>query len=238
MKVGIIQSNFIPWRGYFDFIDDVDLFVFYDDVQYTHRDWRNRNRIKTCDGAEWLSVPVIHDSTTLVENARVDYTGRWVEKHIRTMSFAYAKAPHFAALSEEYFTILRERRTTISELNIALCKWVMQKLAITTRTLKSSEIGIRGDKYQRPLLLLERLGATSYLSGPSARAYTDPDLYRSRGIALEFKRYEYAEYPQLHGPFVPDVSVLDLLFNCGPDSRNYLKSLQPNEVVAPSASRP
>src|SRR5262245_10777164 len=151
MKVGMIQPNYIPWRGYFDFIDDVDLFVFYDDVQYTHKDWRNRNLIKTHSGLLWLSVPVRHDHATLIRDARIDYGTRWVEKHVRSLALAYAGAPHFSRYADELFAILRSRPATICELDVAVCRWVMEKLGIRTRTMLASETAAKGDKFERPL---------------------------------------------------------------------------------------
>ena len=231
MRVGMIQSNYIPWRGYFDFIDDCDLFVFYDDVQYTHKDWRNRNRIKTHAGVLWLSVPVIHDSATLIETARLRYDTRWVDKHIRSLTHAYRKAPHFLDYSEEFFAILRSTPETISQLNISICRWVMAKLGIRTQTRRASEFRAEGSKYERPLRILQSIGAREYLSGPGARPYTDENAFLAANIGLSYKAYRYPEYPQLHGPYVPDLSVLDLLFNCGQGSRHYLKSLDRNVLV-------
>jgi hypothetical protein len=228
----MIQSNYIPWRGYFDFIDDCDLFVFYDDVQYTHRDWRNRNRIKTERGPAWLSVPVIHDRETLIQDARIDYGSRWVDKHIRSLRLAYGKAPYFERHGEAFFALLEARPQTISELNVRTCSWIMAQLGIRTQTRMSSEFGITGDRTERPLRILQRLGASAYLTGPSSRPYTDPSRFRDARIRLEFKVYDYPEYPQLHGAFEPAVTVLDLLFNCGPQARRYLKSLKPPEPAA------
>ena len=232
MKVGMIQSNYIPWRGYFDFIDEVDVFVFYDDVQYTHKDWRNRNRIKTATGLLWLSVPVVHHADTLIQNARISYQSRWVEKHIRSLSIEYRRAPFFDLYAHEFFGILNSRPQTISALNVAICKWVMSILDIRTQTRMSCDFGIQGNKFDRPLEILKFLGATSYLSGSTAKAYTDTRKFHEAGIGLEFKSYVYKEYPQLHGRFEPNVTILDLLFNCGKSSRDYLKSLAANEKVA------
>lgn len=232
MRVGIIQSNYMPWRGYFDFIDDCDVFVFYDDVQYTHKDWRNRNRIKTNMGGLWLTVPVIHDRSTLIEQAQIDYNRDWVSKHIRSITLNYRKAPHFDHYADEFFDILRSRPPNISVLNVALCRTIMRQLGITTEIRMSSEFGIAGDKFERPLKILKAMGATEYLSGPAARPYTDQNAFRAAGIDLLFKAYDYPDYPQLHGAFEPNVSVLDLLFNCGPASRSYLKSRLPNEIPA------
>lgn len=229
MKVGMIQSNYIPWRGYFDFIDDVNLFIFYDDVQYTHRDWRNRNKIKTQNGLMWLTVPVTHGKETLIQQAEINYQGRWVEKHIRTLTLAYKKAPFFKPFADDFFDLLRKRFFTISELNVTICKWIMKQLGIKTQIKMSSEFNVQGNKFDRPLEILKQIGATAYLSGPAAKGYTAVEKFKEAGIELEYKSYEYGEYPQLHGKFEPHVSVLDLLFNCGTNSRAYLKSLKENE---------
>lgn len=227
MKVGMIQSNYLPWRGYFDFVDDVDLFIFYDDVQYTHRDWRNRNKIKTNNGTNWITVPVIHNSNTLINNAMIDYSQNWVDKHIKTISFAYSKAEYFSYYSDQLFELLSNKYKTISELNITLIKWIMSVLNIKTELRMSDEFGIDGDKYNRPLKILKKIGATKYLSGPAAKDYTDEEEFKRNGIILEYKSYDYPEYPQLWGGFEKNVSVIDLIFNCGPYSKNYLKSLSP-----------
>lgn len=231
MRVGMIQSNYIPWRGYFDFIDDCDVFIFYDDVQYTHKDWRNRNRIKTNDGVIWLTVPVLHERSTLIETARIRYDTRWVEKHIRSLTHAYGKAPHFRDISDEFFAILQSKLETISWLNVAICRWVMAHLNIRTQIRLSSEFKAEGSKFERPLQILRSIGATDYLSGPAARPYTDEAAFRAANIGLSYKAYRYPEYPQIHGPYVPDLSILDLMFNCGETSRQYLKSRDPSVRV-------
>lgn len=228
MIMGMIQSNYLPWRGYFDFIDDCDLFVFYDDVKYTHKDWRNRNRIKTENGLLWLSVPVIHDSSTKLENAYIDYSKNWINKHIRNIKQSYQKCKYFDDYAEELFYIISSRYETISRLNIKLIYWMMSKLDIVTLTRMSSEFSIEGDKYDRPLKILQHLGAKTYISGPQARPYTDQNAYQESGIELLYKSYDYRKYPQLYGEFENSISVIDLLFNCGPQSREYLKSRAPN----------
>ena len=192
----MIQSNYIPWRGYFDFIDDCDLFIFYDDVQYTHKGWRNRNRIKTHTGTIWLSVPVIHDKQTLIQDARIDYRSRWLDKHIRSLTSAYGKATYFNEYAEEFFEILRDRPETISALNISSCKWIMDKFGIQTKIQMSSECNVMGDKSERPLRIVQELAATAFLSGPVARPYLDVERFKAAGIRLEFKVYDYPEYPR------------------------------------------
>lgn len=233
MKVGIIQSNYIPWRGYFDFIDDVDLFIFYDDVQYTRRDWRNRNTIKTANGLTWLTVPVALNSgsKTLIQEAKIDYSQKWVKKHTRSLHHAYAKARFFKTYSDEFFHILNNKFETLSELNVTLIKWVIEKLKINTKTKMSREFHPQGKKTDKLIDILSKASATTYLSGPGAKKYLEIEKFKKAGICLEYKSYEYQEFPQLYGRFEPHVSVVDLLFNCGENSKRFLKSLKPNERV-------
>lgn len=231
MKINIIQSNYIPWRGYFDFIDDMDLTIFYDDVQYTKNDWRNRNKLKTVNGVEWITVPVRSFSLSqLIQETPIDYRG-WVKKHKNQIIQWYAKACFFKQYREELFGILEVNYKTISELNVKLCQWIMQKLEINTPTRMSSEFVLNGSKTERLINLLTKIGATVYVSGPAGRNYLDEKLFKEAGIGLEYKVYDYPPYPQLWGGFIGEVTVLDLLFNVGPDARNYLKSQSPNQVV-------
>lgn len=232
MRVGIIQSSYIPWRGYFDFIDDVDLFIFHDDLQYTKNDWRNRNKIKTDKGTTWLTVSVNYKSTSqLICDTTIDYSHRWNQKHINQIQQYYGKAPYFSEYRHDLFDILQHKFLTISELNIALCKWIMEKLYIKTPLHLSSEFRPVGKKTERLIDILIKVGATTYLSGPAAKDYLEEEEFKQAGIGLEYKVYDYPEYPQLHGKFEPQVSVLDLLFNCGEDSKKFIKSLRPNEKV-------
>ncbi|MFQ5443634.1 MAG: WbqC family protein [Nitrospinales bacterium] len=229
--VAIVQSNYLPWRGYFDLIDEGDLFVFLDDVQYTRRDWRNRNLIKTSDGLRWLSVPVhfSRNDNTPIQGTLIDYGRDWVSKHIHAIRSAYGKAPFFKTYSGDLFDILSSRPDTISELNIRLIRWIMAHLTIRTELKMSRDFSPEGKKTGRLLDILKKAGATRYVSGPSAQAYLEKDQFRDAGIALEYKRYDLPEYPQNSGTFEPRVSTIDLLFNCGPDSTQYFKSRVPAE---------
>jgi hypothetical protein len=169
------------------------------------------------------------DCKTNIENAKIDYRHKWIEKHTNSIKWSYCKAPFYKQISEEFFDILYQKFETISELNINVNNWIMEKLGIKTQIKKSSEFKAVGSKEERPLKILKEVGATSYLSGPTAKAYTPAEKFKEANINLEYKAYEYGEYPQLYGKFESYVSVVDLLFNCGPDSRKYLKSLRANE---------
>lgn len=233
MRVGIIQSNFIPWRGYFDFIDDCDLFIYHDDLQYTKNDWRNRNRIKTAQGPVWVTVPVHYRQVSQkICDTGIDHSRDWAERMINQIRASYMKAPFFKDYSEPFFGILSSGFDFISDLNVAVNRWIAEALGIKTELRMSRDYSPYGTKTDRLIGILEKAGATRYLSGPSAKAYIEPEKFSKAGISLEYKSYEYIEYPQLHGGFEPNVTVLDLLFNCGPDARGYLKSLKANETAA------
>lgn len=232
MKVGIIQSCFVPWRGYFDFIDDVDLFIYHDDLQYTKNDWRNRNKIKTQNGLEWITVPVNYKTVSqLICETKIDYSQKWQKKMKNKIVAAYSKAPYFKKYADAFFELLFEHYENISELNVNINKWILTILNIKTKINMSREFSPVGSKTDRLIDILKKVGATVYLSGPSAKNYLEEEKFKSAGIDLEYKAYEYKEYPQLYGKFEPNVTVLDLLFNCGDNSRDFLKSLKPNERV-------
>jgi len=232
MRVAILQSNYVPWRGYFDLMDDVDLFIYLDDTQYTRRDWRNRNKIKTNTGSTWITVPVNDKyGSVLVEDTPIDYERDWASRHINLLEQWYREAPFFADNIEAFQDHISVRYDSISSLNEALNNWIIKLLGISTQICFSREFGKQGAKDDRLLDILAKVGATHYLSGPAAKSYIQESKFREAGITLEYKTYDYGEYPQMYSPFEPAVSVLDLLFNCGPDSRRYLKSLSPNEAA-------
>lgn len=223
-RVAVLQSSYIPWKGYFDIIHDVDTFIFYDDVQFTYQDWRSRNRIVANGDALWLTVPTGSSIDRLIHEVTLS-DPRWQKKHWRTISQAYAKAPHFGdyrdVLEEVYLG--REWRN-LSELNQHMTRIIARDmLGIASELRDSREYSAQGQKLDRLLDLLVKAGATTYVSGPSASNYIDPDRFSEAGIELVYKDYGgYPEYPQKHTPFRHDVSVLDLLFQTGPDARAHI----------------
>lgn len=224
MKVGIIQPSYIPWRGYFDFIDSVDLFIFYDDIQYSKQTWRNRNQIKTASGLTWLTVPVYDPHMADIMAVQINNKVNWRKKQLRTIELAYSRAPFFNDYFHDFSAILRQDENSLCTLDIRLTRWLMEKLAISTPTMLASELGARGSSTERLVDILKKVNADSYLSGPAASAYLDIPLLRRNGIDVEYKSYVYEPYPQLHGEFVSTVSVIDLLFNTGPEAREFLKT--------------
>jgi hypothetical protein len=224
VTVAIVQSSFLPWRGYFDLIRQSDLFIIYDDVQYTKGDWRNRNRIKTARGSEWITVPVRRGHLgQRIEETAVNYSTAWVRKMLRRIQDAYRGAPHLEPYFSELADLLSRPAATISELNVRLLDWACSHLGIGTPMRMSSTYQARGTKTERLIDILEQVGASTYLSGPSARAYLTPESFERAGIRLVYKTYDYPPYEQLHPPFDPAVSIIDLLFMKGEASRSYLE---------------
>lgn len=223
MRVAVLQSNYLPWRGYFDIIHDVDTFVFYDDVQYTVNDWRNRNRVKTANGPLWITLPAGNQNDRRICDVELRDQG-WGRKHWRTIEQAYARAPHFAGIGGFLRGVYSRTWPSLSNLNQTLVKTIAGEfLGIRTEFRDSREFRLDGRKGDRLLGLLTELGATEYVSGPAARGYLDLDTYRDAGVNVIWKDYSsYPEYPQLHGPFVPQVSIVDLLANCGTDAPFYI----------------
>jgi hypothetical protein len=224
--IAIIQSNYIPWKGYFDIIDGVDEFVLYDEVQFTKRDWRNRNVIKTANGPLWLTIPVVTKGKFEQAIDATEIAEPWAEKHWRSLEMSYRKAPGFekvvAAGLKDAFKLDGER--LISDVNRKLLQWVCGYLGINTPLTNSRQYAGEGAKSERLLQICQGAGADKYISGPSAKAYLDLDLFTAAGVAVEYKSYEgYPEYPQLHGPFEHAVSILDLLFNVADNPKHYIK---------------
>lgn len=234
MRVGIIQSNYLPWRGYFDFIAGVDLFIFHDDLQYTKGDWRNRNRLKTQNGPKWLTVPVKqHMFSQLICDTEIDYSTDWRNSHINRFKACYGKTAFFSDALDILNKCLLQGDPTLSQLNIRLIRHICNYLQIETPLSLSMDYAVSGSKTERLIALLKKAGATVYLSGPSAKDYLDEHLFHENNIKLEYKSYDYKPYPQLWGPFEGAVSVMDLIANCGRQSKEMLRSLTPNKVVIP-----
>ncbi|MCS6774934.1 MAG: WbqC family protein [Chloroherpetonaceae bacterium] len=224
-RVAVLQSNYLPWKGYFDIIHDVELFVFYDDVQYTRNDWRNRNRIKTPSGPLWLTVPVGTALDRRICDVTLPPDPRWAEKHWKTLRQYYGKAPYFALYADLLRHVYLECAwATLSELNQYLIRTISRDLlGISTNFADSREYALTGRRQERLLQLLQAVGATEYLSGPAARSYIDPEAFAQAGIHLRYKDYAgYPEYPQFHPPFDHHVTILDLLFHTGPQAPYYI----------------
>lgn len=221
-KVAILQSNYIPWKGYFDLIHDVDLFVFYDDVQYTHSDWRHRNKLMTTQGPQWLSIPAGHDLKRLICEVEIA-DQKWKQKHRRTVEQNYRKAPFFKEQEPLLDFLYENAITNLSEYNQRAIKHLSGLLGIATQFTDSRLLAAGGSKTERLISILRKVGASTYISGPSAKSYIDETLFLEAGIELAYKLYpDYPAYPQCSSPFFPFVTLLDLLFNVGREAPYYI----------------
>ena len=228
-KIAIVQSNYIPWKGYFDMIAAVDEFILYDDMQYTRRDWRNRNQIKTPQGVQWLTVPVVVKGKYYqkIRDTEIDGSG-WSAAHWKAIVQNYRRAPNFEAIAawlEPIYT--REQFTHISRLNRRLIEEVCAYLDIKTKITNSWDYHLADGKTVRLAELCLQAGGTEYISGPAAKDYVDENVFSDLGIKLTW--FDYAGYPayrQLWGEFTHGVTVLDLLFNCGKDSHRNMRYVE------------
>ncbi|MDO9010999.1 MAG: WbqC family protein [Gallionella sp.] len=236
-RVGIIQSSYIPWRGYFDFIQSVDHFVFYDDIQYSKGGWRNRNKLKAANGTMWITVPIeLPSSKALINEVKISRFSKgkaldWQSKHINLINENYRKAPYLNDVLGLLYDAYQYKDETLSQLNIRLTKSICEYLGIKTKFWGSQDLSTEGCKTERLIAMLKKLDASHYLSGPSADAYLDKLQFEANNIVLEYKSYDYPAYPQLWGKFDGAVSILDLLANCGGQSRGLLRSTSDNTVV-------
>jgi WbqC-like protein family len=236
--IAILQSNYIPWRGYFDLINSVDEFILYDDMQYTRRDWRNRNIIKTPGGPSWLTIPVQVKGKylqTIKDTLVAD--NKWAGDHWRSIVHNYSKATHFPDYKEMFEDLyLGSPETHLSLVNYRFINAICRLLGISTTISWSMDYQLSGDKTERLLNLCKQAAGTKYISGPAAQAYLDEDLFKQEGISVAYMDYSgYREYAQLYPPFQPQVSIVDLIFNEGPRAPTYLKSFLKNDLPSSPA---
>ena len=229
-RVAIVQSNYIPWKGYFDMIAAVDEFILYDDMQYTKRDWRNRNQIKAPQGLQWLTVPVVVKGRYHQKIRETEIQGgEWATAHWKTLSQNYRRAkcfPEMAAWLEPLY--LGDPFSHLSQLNRAFIEAVCSYLGIRTRITSSWDYRLQEGKTERLANLCAQAGGTEYIAGPAAKDYVDEDIFQTMDIKLTWFDYDcYPPYPQLWGEFTHGVTVLDLLFNCGKDSPRYMRYVRP-----------
>lgn len=223
----ILQPSYIPWRGYFHQIQKADVFVFYDDVQYDRGGWRNRNRVKTANGSVWLTIPVAKKGSVETgapsNTIRVDWNRPWTKSHWATIRQAYSKAPFFDTYRELLEDIYSRQPEFLVDFTIETTIELAGLLGLGGRKfLRSSQLHADGTKTDRLVSILQQVGATHYISGPSARAYLDETKLADAGISLEYMQYAYPEYGQFHPPFDPHVSVIDLLMMTGPEAPDYI----------------
>jgi hypothetical protein len=223
----VLQPSFLPWRGVFDLVARADVFVFYDDVQYDKHGWRNRNRIKTAQGPQWITVPVHAKGNVTthlqIDRVRIDNRTDWRRSHLERIRHAYRRAPFFESTFPFVEEIYAFETELLAELTIAQTKALADRLGLRRPDyVRGSDLAIEGTKTEKLVATLRAVEATSYISGPAARAYIENERFRAADIELGYIGYAFPEYPQLHGPYDGNLSILDLLFMTGDRAADYL----------------
>jgi hypothetical protein len=222
-RIAILQSNYIPWKGYFDLIRIVDEFIIYDEVQYTKNDWRNRNKVKSPTGAQWLTIPILYHFPQKISETVVSSTD-WAQKHWKTITLNYSRAPFFKEYKdvfEKFYT--SELPAGLSEINRKAMEMINEILGIKTKITSSADYTLSEGRNERLVSICKQAGATEYISGPAAKNYMDESLFAQEGIKVSWMDYSgYREYPQLFPPFEHGVSIIDLIFNTGSEAIDYI----------------
>ena len=222
MRVSIRQPGYLPHMGFFKKIQSCDKFVFLDDVQYERSDWDNRNKIRTFDGSIWLTIPVHNKFGQKLNEVMISYETNWQNKHRRSIELNYRKTPYFEKYWKEIDKILETKWERLIDLNFALIEYIMTQLDITTETIRSSEMKIETVGSQRLLDICKKLKATAYISGEMGKDYLDEAIFDNGKIKVIYENFQHPVYHQIHGEFIPNMSIIDLLFNEGNNSKSIL----------------
>lgn len=223
MIVTIHQPQFMPWLGYFDKMDRADHFVVLDSVQFKKNEWQNRNRIKTPQGPQWLTVPVSYRFPARLDEVSTNATVNWRHKLWQALLTNYARAPHWADCADSLKLLLAEEYPRLVDINVASIQWLRTQLGVTTPTSLSSQFDCSDDPTQRLIDLCLHHGGTTYLSGPDGEKYLDVSRFTDQGIDVIFHSYEHPEYDQLHGEFISHLTCLDLVLNHGERSMDIVR---------------
>lgn len=215
MIVSIHQPDYIPWLGLYYKLAHSDVFVYLDDAQYSNQADHNVNVIKTVQGGHRLKVPVEQHLGDLICNVRTKDELHWKEKHLKTLQMSYSRAPYFKTVFPEFAAIIQNHTGSIADLNMAINRYICAGFGITTPTMKSSDMEIKTVREERVIDICLSVGGTEYLSGNGARAYQTESHFTDRGLKLTYLDYKPITYQQLWGEFLPCMSVLDYIFNCG-----------------------
>jgi hypothetical protein len=233
MKVTIHQPQYLPWLGYFDKIDQADCFVILDTVQFTKHGWQNRNRIKTVAGPKWVTVPVHRRFPETIANVTIDNGVSWARKHLQALISSYQGSPFFAPHRPFFEGLYAARWHRLLDLNLEALRYLAQALGMTTRVLRASSLRASGTATDRLVSICQAVGADTYLAGTGGSGYVEVSRFEAAGIRVCFQDFACPTYAQRFGGFVPDLSVVDLLFNCGPESLPLLRRARRAESEEP-----
>ncbi|MDC1450344.1 WbqC family protein [Candidatus Thioglobus sp.] len=227
MRVAIMQPTYLPWSGYFGLIESVDLFVFLDNVQFDKRGWQQRNQIKTANGPQWLTIPVLSKGVRnqKINQVKIDSSSKFSDKHIKSISHNYNNAPFYNLIEKELFNTIHNSSDSLSETNIEIIHTLSKLLGVSTPTISSSALNCSGIKADMLVSICQEVGASEYLSPPGSRVYLEKsDAFKMAKIPVKYFQFEHPNYQQLFGDFVENMSVVDILMNCGNQSLDFIKN--------------
>ena len=233
MKVAIHQPQYLPWLGYFDKLDSADVFILLDTVQFKKHEWQNRNRIRTKEGWQWLTVPIIDRFPERIDLVEINSRTDWQRKHCQALRLHYGGSPFWNPLGPELLALLESPWTRLCELNVAVTELLCRHLGIQTRCLLASALQAGEDPTERLIDLCRGAGGTAYLAGQAGPGYMDVSRFFQAGIDIHVQAYQHPEYPQRYTPFVSHLSVVDMICNCGPESLTILRSGRRWKRMAP-----
>lgn len=225
MRAAILQPSYLPWPGHFFWAFHCDTFIFLDDVQFTRRDWRNRNKIKTAKGPQWLTVPIITKGkfNQIILETKIDNSINWRKKHWLSIKHHYSRAPYFKSYEMVLQEIYLRDWDYLVDLSIYSMAAISKLIGLKTIFIRSSKIKVTGTKTERLVNICKKVGATEYLTGERAKSYIKEELFKIEKIKIVYQDFKPIVYPQLYGEFVPYLSMLDMLLNCGEGSIHYLQ---------------
>lgn len=221
MRVAIMQPTYLPWIGYFGLMKSVDLFILLDSVQYARRSWQQRNQIKTPNGPLWLTVPVLSKGKRhqLITEVEIDHSHDFLRNHEKSIELNYKKAPSFDSYASLLLPLISTDKRYLTDLTIPMIVSLRDALGIVTTIRRSSEFETVGSKAELLVSLCKQVGATEYVSPPGSKGYLDEsDVFAKSGIPLRYFNFTHPVYPQTYGDFLPYMSAVDMIFNCGQES--------------------
>ena len=218
MRVAIHQPQFLPWLGYLDKIDRADLFVLLDSVQFKKNEWQNRNRIRTAQGSQWLTVPVLHNFGQSIKDVRINQMTDWRANHLRAVEMHYAQAAHREPVMAGLRAIYEQPWDRLADLNLAVLRWLLGEFGIKTPLRLSSDMQLPEEPTERLIEICRAVGATCYLAGAGSKDYMDFKKFEKAGMAVEVQDFHHPVYRQCYEPFIPAMSAIDLLLTCGGQS--------------------
>jgi hypothetical protein len=223
MLIAIHQPQYLPWLGYLDKIDKADVFVILDNVQFKKNEWQNRNRIKTSQGCQWITVPVLYRFPEKISEVRINNRENWGRKHLQALITNYSKSPFFENYKNIFENIFNRNWDRLVDINIEIIKFLITALDLKTRLVIASDLKLREEPTERLIDICKTLESNKYLAGQDGNKYMNLELFDKEGIEVIFQDFKHPVYNQLFENFEPYMSVIDLLFNCGDNSLEILR---------------